>query len=109
MNDKKDKEQNLKDRNIRNDFASSEDSQIIQKQIEDALNESEKRFRALFDACFEAIFISVKGVCIDANRLASEMFGYTYDELIGIFGTDVIATEYKEIVKNKMLSDLTRK
>ena len=32
------------------------------------------------------------------------MFGYTYDELIGIFGTDVIAPEYKEIVKSNMLS-----
>ena len=32
------------------------------------------------------------------------MFGYDYDELIGIFGTDVIAPESKELVKHNMLS-----
>ncbi|MCF6269652.1 MAG: PAS domain S-box protein [Melioribacteraceae bacterium] len=69
-----------------------------------ALYESEEHYKALSDATFEAIFISKKGICIDANKSASEMFGFTYNELIGIFGTDVIAPESKELVKQNMLS-----
>jgi PAS domain S-box-containing protein len=70
----------------------------------DALRESEARYRALSEATFEAIFISEKGVCIDTNQRASELFGYEHDELIGIFGTDVIAPESKELVRRNMLS-----
>ena len=68
------------------------------------MRDNEERYRALSDASFEAIFISEKGICIDTNQTATEMFGYDYDELIGIFGTDVIAPESKELVKQYMLS-----
>jgi len=69
-----------------------------------ALDESENRFKAFSSATSEALFISYKGICIDANEAASRMFGYTHEELIGIFGTDVIAPESKELVKQNMLS-----
>jgi PAS domain S-box-containing protein len=75
------------------------------KQSEEALRESEKRYHALADATFEAIFISENGYCTDANETAAKMFGYDHDELIGIFGTDVIAPDSKETVKRHMLSD----
>lgn len=71
---------------------------------EKALQENQERYRALADASFEAIFISEKGLCIDANRTAAEMFGYDHKELIGIFGTDVIAPESRRLVKHYMLS-----
>ena len=68
------------------------------------LRRSEERYRALSEATFEAIFISEKGRCLDTNQRATELFGYDYDEFIGIFGTDVIAAESKELVRRKMLS-----
>jgi PAS domain S-box-containing protein len=74
------------------------------KKAEEALWKSEERYRALSDATFEAIFISENGVCIETNQMASELFGYEYDELIGIFGTDVIAPESKELVRHNMMS-----
>lgn len=74
------------------------------KKAEEALWKSEERYRALSDATFEAIFISENGICIETNQMATAMFGYEYDELIGIFGTDVIAAESKELVKHNMLS-----
>ncbi len=74
------------------------------KKALQALEESQSRFKALSEATYEAIFISDNGICIEANESASKMFGYTHDELIGIFGTDVIAPESKELVKNNMLS-----
>ncbi len=74
---------------------------VTAKQL---LIESEARFKALSDSTFEAIFISENGICIEANKAALSMFGYTYNDLIGIFGTDVIADESKELVKKNMLA-----
>ncbi|MDP8286802.1 MAG: PAS domain S-box protein, partial [Candidatus Electryonea clarkiae] len=74
------------------------------KKAEEELKASEERYHGLADASFEAVFISEKGICLDANRAACEMFGYECDELIGIFGTDVIAPESKELVKSNMTS-----
>ena len=73
-------------------------------QAQKELRKSESRYRALSEATFEAIFISEKGICLDTNQRATELFGYDYNELIGIFGTDVIADESKELVKRHMLS-----
>jgi PAS domain S-box-containing protein len=69
------------------------------------VEESEERYRALSDATFEAVFISDNGICIETNQTATKMFGYDYDELIGIFGTDVIAPESKELVRHNMMSE----
>jgi len=77
---------------------------ISKKRIE----ESNQRFKMLSEATNEAIFISVKGFCIETNQAASQMFGYSYDEIIGIFGTDVIAPESKELVRQKMLLEYTK-
>ncbi len=74
------------------------------RRSEEALRDSQERYRALANASFEAIFISEKGICIDANQTASEMFGYDHEGLIGIFGTDVIAPDSKELVRQHMLS-----
>ncbi|MGD9185761.1 MAG: PAS domain S-box protein, partial [Desulfobacterales bacterium] len=70
-----------------------------------ALQNIEERYRALADATFESVFISENGICIEANQMATKMFGYDYDELIGVFGTDVIAPESKELVRHNMLSE----
>ena len=79
--------------------------EIIERQrTEKDLRDNEERYRALADASFEAVFISEKGICIDTNHTAAEMFGYAHDELMGIFGTDVIAPESKELVKQHILS-----
>jgi PAS domain S-box-containing protein len=74
------------------------------KFAEQDLKESEERFRALSNATNEAVFISKKGICIETNKAATDLFGYPYKELIGIFGTDVIAPESKETVSQNMLS-----
>jgi len=74
------------------------------KRSENALQESHERYQALSDATFEAVFISEDGMCLDANKTAYSMFGYSGKELTGIFGTDVIAAESKTLVRENMLS-----
>jgi PAS domain S-box-containing protein len=74
------------------------------KQMEEAIKQSEERYRGLSEAAFEAIFISEKGVCLEQNSTAEKMFGYTLSEAIGRKGTEWIAPEDREIVMNNMLS-----
>jgi len=76
-----------------------------QKKLEAEQKESEQRFRAISEATYEAIFLSEKGICINTNAAATRMFGYTYDEIIGIFGTDVIADESKDLVVKNMMTN----
>jgi PAS domain S-box-containing protein len=74
------------------------------KQMEEAIKQSEERYRGLSAAAFEAIFISEKGVCLEQNSTAEKMFGYTLSEAIGRKGTEWIAPEDREMVMNNMLS-----
>jgi len=74
------------------------------KQAEEALRESEERYRCLSEASFESIFISEKGVCLEQNSTAEKMFGYTLSEAIGRKGTEWIAPEDREMVMNNALS-----
>ena len=77
--------------------------QALQK-TEEAIIESEERYRGLSEAAFEAIFISESGVCLEQNSTAEKMFGYTSSEAIGRKGTEWIAPEDREMVMNNILS-----
>jgi len=74
------------------------------KLTEIAIQESQERYRSLADATFEAVFVSEKGICIDVNQTASDMFGYKCNELIGCFGTKFIAPKHRKTVENNMLT-----
>ena len=80
-------------------------SEIRERNLaENALKESEELFRALSQASFEAIFLSEKGICIQQNQAAEQMFGYTLSEAIGNPGTDWIVPEHRELVKKHMVA-----
>ena len=77
------------------------------KGAEEELRKSEDRFRYLSDASMEAIFFTREGFCLEANQVATEMFGYDDpSEFIGMFGTEIIALESHEIVKENMLKNM---
>ena len=74
------------------------------QELEKRVQELELRSSAMSDASFEAIFLSDKGVCLDQNKTAERMFGYTRDEAVGRHGTEWIVSEDRERVREKMLS-----
>lgn len=75
----------------------------LQKTREE-LKQLENRFALFSLADIHAVFVSVKGVCIDQNDQAERMFGYTSDEAYGRPGTDWIAPEDRNTVMDNMLS-----
>jgi PAS domain S-box-containing protein len=54
-----------------------------QRRMEEALRESEAKFRALFDVANDAIYMLQNGVFVDCNAKGLELFGVTRDQLIG--------------------------
>jgi|GEM_PF-2037979 len=59
---------------------------ITERRIaEEAVRENEERYRQLFEAESDAIFLidNETGLILEANRAASELYGYTHEELLG--------------------------
>ncbi|MFO7752722.1 MAG: PAS domain S-box protein [Desulfobacteraceae bacterium] len=72
------------------------------KRMEEALRESEVRFKALHDASFGGIAIHDQGVILECNQGLSDMTGYEYSELIGMDGLLLIAEQSREEVRNNI-------
>ncbi|MBI5829704.1 MAG: PAS domain S-box protein, partial [Chloroflexi bacterium] len=64
------------------------------KQAEDALRESEERYRTLVEYASDGIFLSdAQGRYLDVNPRACDMLGYSREELLSMSIADVIAPE----------------
>ena len=61
--------------------------------MEDALRESERNYREVFDATGDAIFIheAETGAILDVNRTVSELYGYTREEALRLNGAELSA------------------
>jgi PAS domain S-box-containing protein len=68
------------------------------KDAEEALRESEERFRRLYEISLDGIAIHDGETIIDANEACNRMFGYLSGELIGKRPFDVIAPEARRVV-----------
>ena len=71
------------------------------KQFEDALLQSELKYRTLFGTSTDAIFLErvEDGQILDCNNIACELYGYTRDELVGLFVSDIVP---EEVTKNQL-------
>lgn len=60
--------------------------------------ESEERFKALNDATFGGVVIHDKGRILECNKGLSDITGFSYQELIGMNGLELIAPESLDTV-----------
>jgi PAS domain S-box-containing protein len=74
------------------------------KQAENALRESEERFKALHNGSFGGIVIHDKGLIILCNQGLCDISGYTMDELIGMDGLLLISEKSRTMVVEKITS-----
>lgn len=75
-----------------------------QAQTQHALKESEERFKTFADASFEGIIVTEKGRFVDANDRFLKLFGYELDELLGTEVSNLVASEDREMVMERILS-----
>lgn len=55
------------------------------KRVQEALAESERRYRRLFEESRDAIVLTTSdGTIVDANGAAEALFGYSYDDLLDL-------------------------
>jgi PAS domain S-box-containing protein len=67
------------------------------QRAEQALRQSEERFRHLFDAGADAIFVvDDEGKITDVNRAACETLGYSREELLRLIVLDIVASTTRE-------------
>ena len=94
------------DENGRIDFVTGAFLDITdRKRAEQALHESEEKYRSLFDSGPNPVFVlDMKNLTIlDANRSAEETYGYTREELLGKSFLDL--GEFEDIEKGLQWSE----
>jgi PAS domain S-box-containing protein/putative nucleotidyltransferase with HDIG domain len=83
---------------------------VTERRIaEEAVRESEKKFRALFDSASDGIFIHhLAGPFLEVNEIACQQLGYTREELLRLTPSEIDSPEYaakvpertEELVRN---------
>jgi len=86
------------------DIAAIIGSALMRKRMEEALRESEARFKALHNASFGGIAIHDQGLILDCNQGLSEISGFCHEELMGMDGLLLIAERSRETVRNNIRS-----
>lgn len=74
-----------------------------QVRIEEALRQSEERFRALHNASFGGIAIHDGGMILECNQGLAEITGYAASDLVGMDGLLLIAEDHRETVMKNIL------
>ncbi|NOG45208.1 MAG: response regulator [Calditrichaeota bacterium] len=88
----------------------SEKNKQLKLEVEERINfqkqvvYSEKRFKQLSKATFEAILISDFGKIVEVNQSAIDMFGYSRDEFLKLKSTDLSTSEYRELIEEKIIN-----
>ena len=89
-----------------------EQSEAERKQAEEALRESESKYRSLVDQSLLGILILQNGRIIYANDMLTEKCGYSADELMALLPIQVmelIHPDDRKVVWNRMLSRFSGK
>ncbi len=74
------------------------------KAVEQALSESENRYRTLFEASSEAIVLSREGVVLEVNPVFENMFGFKQGTVAGMHTAQFMAEESHATLRQHMES-----
>ncbi len=77
---------------------------IERKRAEEALRDSETRFRRVTEAAFEGIAVTERGKLIDVTNKLAKLFGYQRKELIGKSLSELIEPKVRNKTMVKILS-----
>jgi PAS domain S-box-containing protein len=74
-------------------------------QAQQRLEEAEHRLSKLAEAVRDGIAITERGVVREVNEPMARLFGYTTEEMIGMSPPDFHPPEWRDFVREKVLSD----
>jgi PAS domain S-box-containing protein len=73
------------------------------KRAEEALKDSETKYRTLVESANDAIFIlDMKGKFLEVNRTAYERLGYSKEEILSMFVSELELPEFAERVPERL-------
>lgn len=72
------------------------------KEVEDALRESEERFRTLLETAYEGGGIHEQGRLVEVNQALASKFGYEASEMIGMEASQFFAPESRQLVEENI-------
>ncbi len=85
---------------LRQKIKELEQSEVIRKQTEEALLESEAKYRSVVESSLAGVFVIQDGRFRFVNTRWCEIFGYTYDEAVGKMSPrDLVHPEDKKIIE----------
>jgi PAS domain S-box/PAS domain S-box/PAS domain S-box/PAS domain S-box/PAS domain S-box len=87
------------------DITSRKQVEEAQKQIEQAVHESEHRFRTLAEASFEGVALTENGIIVDMNDQLAHMYEYEKSELVGKSLLDIVVPELRAHVHETIQLD----
>ncbi|MGQ0543443.1 MAG: PAS domain S-box protein, partial [Blastocatellia bacterium] len=78
------------------------------KQTEEALSQSEKRFRNLFENANDIIYVhDLSGNYLSMNQAAERVFGYSCDEALKLNMSEIVAPEHLELARRMLAEKLS--
>ena len=79
---------------------------LYRRRVDEALRQSEDRFRRLTSMAMEGVLIHEQGIILDANPSIARIFGYDLSEVIGRNVLDFVPdAEQRQLVRERMHSD----
>lgn len=78
-------------------------------KMNEALADSEQRFKAIFDQSFQmTTLISPKGVILDVNQPAQDFDGLSKDDIVGKYLWDIGDIKQHEATRNRIQQEMSR-
>ncbi|MCP4639897.1 MAG: PAS domain S-box protein [bacterium] len=78
-----------------------------QKAAEDGLRQNELKYRTLFEACHDAVFVEKPdGTILDCNESACQLYGYPKAEMLRLNVRDLVTEDVAETLPGSALEQL---
>lgn len=77
----------------------------LKHEMSEILNKSQERFKLLSDLTLEGVVLSENGIVMDCNYAICNMFGYSYENMLGKKIIDFVREDYRDTVLKSIIAE----